>query len=585
MRLEGLGIKIGLALLLCSLAAEAQSSGIDPAVKQACAATANAPLPAEMQGLPVPKSYPRCDSYKLYEKEEFGRARRCAVEERMALLARLPGSPAGPPPKGVESYEPAPAGGLVVLAELYANGEEVPRSQALAGRFFCEAVETGEIDSDPSFRKDVLAALERARTMTPESRRYAVCEVSVVTPALTRYCQQKDEEERDAMHAAGIQSGIDDAVHDAAEAKAGLKPVLAKLTPAERAEYRRLDAAFAAFVSHQVTGDVLFMGGYGSGGLYPDQERAGFEEQVTAWVKAAPPAQDAAAFGAADGALNAVYQKLIEAAGGQAALPHPAITAESLRGEQRAWLAYRNTFVRFGAALDPGLTATAWLVPLTAARTKDLQEVYDDRAASWVSSAQAHASWKSDIVASRAVELEQRRAQVAPYFDHQTPEQAAAWERVQAAVRRLALAHNAAVPHASPIYADQKLDEMYAELYAFQYNDQHGIASVVGAKARAALAANDKRLNDAYQTDLASTCLFKPWPGDPPAEHRTPDGLRGEERAWMELRDAWVGFLAMLFPEKDRTSLAKMITGARSFELAMLTKSCELSGGRAPKEQ
>lgn len=105
------------------------------------------------------------------------------------------------------------------------------------------------------------------------------------------------------------------------------------------------------------------------------------------------------------------------------------------------------------------------------------------------------------------------------------------------------------------------------------------------AKAEAALAANNQRLNEAYRADLASTCLFKLWPGDPPAEHRTSQGLRAEERAWIGLRDAWVNFLATLFPGKDRAALANMITGARSFELAMLTKSCELSGGRAPKEQ
>ncbi len=380
----------------------------------------------------------------------------------MALLARLPGSPAGPPLRGVDEYEPAAAGGLVVLAELYANGEGVPRAPALAGRFFCEAAETGEVDSNPSFRKDVLAALDRARTMTANSSHYAVCEVSLVTPALTRYCQQKDQEEHDAIHAGGIQSGIDDAARDAAEAAAALKPVLATFTPAKRTEYRRLHAAFAAFVAHQVTGDILFMGGYGSGGLYPKEERAAFEEQVAEWVKAAPEAQDAAAFGAADAALNRVYRKLIEAAAGQSALPHPEITAEGLRGEQRAWLAYRDAFVKFGAALDPALTAAAWLAPLTVARTRDLQQVYDDRAAGWVSSAEEHTSATNNLLASHAAELAQRRAEVAHYFDHQTPVQAAAWQRVQAAVRTLALAHNAAVPHASPIYADQKLDELYA---------------------------------------------------------------------------------------------------------------------------
>lgn len=70
------------------------------------------------------------------------------------------------------------------------------------------------------------------------------------------------------------------------------------------------------------------------------------------------------------------------------------------------------------------------------------------------------------------------------YFDHQTPAQTAAWKRVKTAAAAFGAAHKEA-----------------QELYAFQYNSQHGFDgadSVDPVKEAAVYAELDNRLNEAY---------------------------------------------------------------------------------------
>jgi uncharacterized protein YecT (DUF1311 family) len=372
------------SLLLFSAALHAQLTDAGASVRSACAIAVNTPLPPEMVGLPIPNAYPTCDSYDLYENKRFSEARACAMQERLALLARLPGSPSALHAAKDDSYEPQAAGSLVVLTELYANAEGVPRDPALASRFLCEAISTGEVESDVSETKNILATLDRLKSLTTSSPRLIFCDVNNADLGppegipLTKYCEQKGEEAHAEMHAAGIQAGIDEAQEDADNADAVIKPVLARLSATQRAAYQRAAKAMRHFISVQATGDLLFMGGYGSGGLYPNEMRAAFENQVVAFAQKSPSAPSAAEFAAADADLNTVYRHLIAAVTPYSDVIGRHLTPDNLRTEQRAWLAYRDAMVAFGETLAPSLPPSAWLLPLTTARTSDLKQVHDD---------------------------------------------------------------------------------------------------------------------------------------------------------------------------------------------------------------
>ena len=565
-------------LLMIPALAIAQLSQAAPEVQQACRSAVATPLPHDIASAPLPAKYPACDSYALYDKGNFPASRACAIQERAALLVKLPGSPTGSsPPMSGWNDEPAPAGGLAVLTELYANGEGVSRNPALAVRFLCEGVETGEVEHGDDETANILATRDRLGRRTPDSPRFAFC-VSAQAPEKTpstRNCEQQGEQAHAEMHASGIQSGIDDAQQDADDADKALQPVLQHMTPVQRAAFAKAQAAERHFIDVMVTGNTLFMGGYGSGGLYPNEERAAFENAVVAAAQKPPPTPAASAVTEADQALNSVYQRMM------AALPEAdpqrtrGITSDGLRTEQRAWLAYRDAMVEFGRVLHPQTQGGAWLLALTQARIDDLKSICDLYCGGWVKHVQQQQTRADQANAQANAEVARRRAQVAQFFDLQTPTQAAAWTQVQAALSAFVAAHNASIPLSQSTYAQQQLENLYAELYAFQYNRQHGFA-VGAAKAEDGYRQNDARLNAAYQEALGSACPFQPLPQDPPGPRRTPDALREEQRAWLKRRDAWVVFLATLFPDLPRPALANMLTGSRALELHMLTERCRI---------
>jgi uncharacterized protein YecT (DUF1311 family) len=569
--------------------ADAQLAKADAAVRQACGVAMQTPLPADMVGMPVPVTWPGCDSYAVYATKDYAKARSCAVQERAAVLAHVLGGSWVPQAPGDDGYNPQPTGGLIVLAEMYANGEGVVRNAKLSERFVCEAVDTGEIydvdaKNDPEQVKNVLAVLGTIEHSTATSAALDFCPAQFAGDGIpgTLYCEEQAEEAHAEMHAGGIQAGIDNAQADADEADAAIEPVKAKFSAGQRAAYDRAAAAMQHFIDVQVTGDTLFMGGYGSGGLYPNEEHAAFENSVVAAVNSPPAAPTETAVTAADAQLNAVYRKLIAAAAMDSGDDHryDGMTEEKLRVEQRAWLAYRDAFVALGRALHPSVPASAWLLQATAARTSDLQQVYQIAGEDWIADAKKQAEWKRNVMASSDAETAKRAADVAEFFDHQTAAQAAAWREVQIRLDGFVAAHAAASGRARPFDRDQQLDGLYAELYAIGYNRRHGFKTDA-VKAEQGLAANDKRLNEAYQADLADACVFRTpdFPGQI-AAFRSPELLRVEERAWVRLRDAWVAFLATLFPDEPRAGLMNMITGSRKFDLEMAESSCKESDKR-----
>lgn len=131
---------------------------------------------------------------------------------------------------------------------------------------------------------------------------------------------------------------------------------------------------------------------------------------------------------------------------------------------------------------------------------------------------------------------------------------------VDEALAALANAHAAAAPKdRNEAYAGQmrqrlamdfrRLQQMQASMPHFQ--DEQANA----------------RLNQAYREILASPCLSKTAPGDPPFMVVSADGLRDEQQAWLALRDAWVAFLNKMFPHAGPSSPVTFMVNERTQEL------------------
>ena len=526
-------------LLLFVAVARAQLSQADPSVQQACRQAEAIGLPSDLAGLPVPKVYPVCDSYKLYDGKKFTEARACAAQERMALLAHVPGGPTAAQPSSGD--EPVPAGGPVVLSELYANGEGVARDEALAGRFFCEGIETGEIEHDASETKHILAMLKRVQGSAAGAATIQFCDPGdpikeMRDTPLTRKCEAAAADAHAEMHMAGIQSGIDGAQQDADEADRAVAPVLAKLTPAQRTAYRKLAEAMQRFIDAQAIEDILFMGGYGSGGLYPNELHAQFENQVASFAKGVPTVAPGE-FAAADADLNAVYRRLVTAATPGGEWVGRPLNAGNLRAEQRAWLGYRDAFVAFGKLWKPEVRAEVWMLPLTRQRVDDLRQIDEVASADLQTQARERAALQQQLVDSAREQAANARAKVASYFDHQTAAQLAAWVRVQDAVRAFAGTHAKATAQEQPGFADLVRQGMYSELYAADCYRQHREVIDEG-KLQAAEAANETKLNSSYKDAMG--CAAN---GNVQGiQWLTTAGLREEQRAWLRTRSAWGRF-------------------------------------------
>ena len=99
-----------------------------------CSAYETAPLPAESETAPAPRTPPACASYRSYRgigrPVNYAKARACAWQERRAQEAKL----------GQSQKEPTAwvVGGSLILADMYFNGAGVKRNVPLALRLACE---------------------------------------------------------------------------------------------------------------------------------------------------------------------------------------------------------------------------------------------------------------------------------------------------------------------------------------------------------------------------------------------------------------------------------------------------------------
>ncbi|MBN8741547.1 MAG: hypothetical protein BGP24_19390 [Lysobacterales bacterium 69-70] len=335
---QGRRTMLAALLVVGSATAAAQEFGDNPA----CAAPAKLAVPAADQPDAAARERLKdCDSESLYYadggKPDYVQARLCAYVER---------------DKGNELV----FGGSGVLMMIYANGEGVARNIGLARKFACEtAGAPAELDG----RLEHLDAIAKAGA---KADRLDLCD-DITSGYMMGFCADRGASaakvERDRRVAA----------------------LTGQWSAADRAALTRLRVAADAYFDAVVEGEVDMSGtarGAMAVGAREDLEN-GFAAALDAFEHGKLPSGDAAAFAAADKALNASYAAAMQHVKQQSAEGLAGtVTSDGIRVAERAWIRYRDAWVAFGAQKYPKVGADAWRAHFTAERERALKEMVSE---------------------------------------------------------------------------------------------------------------------------------------------------------------------------------------------------------------
>ncbi|WP_257388553.1 lysozyme inhibitor LprI family protein [Tahibacter caeni] len=326
------------ALALGSATAAAQDFGENPA----CAALAKLAVPAADQpDAAARERLQGCDSETLYYadggKPDYVQARLCAYVER---------------DKGNDIV----FGGSGVLMMIYANGDGVARNIELARKFACE---TEGAPAELDGRLEHLDAMAKAGA---KAGRLDLCD-DITSGFMMGFCADR------GASAAKV------------ERDRRVSALTAQWSAADRAALTRLRGAADAYFDAVVDGEVDMSGtarGAMAVGAREDLEN-GFAAALDAFEHDKLPTGDAAAFAAADKALNASYAAALQYVRQQGTDgSNGTVTTDGIRAAERAWIKYRDAWVAFGAQKYPTVGADAWRAHFTAERERALKDLVDE---------------------------------------------------------------------------------------------------------------------------------------------------------------------------------------------------------------
>jgi uncharacterized protein YecT (DUF1311 family) len=343
----------------------AQLELTDADTKAKCAKYLETPLPTEASLTAAPKTWPKCDSTKLYSgigiEVDYTAARQCAWTERLAIQA-------GIQPRFTTA---SVFGGSAMLTVLYANGEGVERNIPLALRFACEAEGApAEIEG----RLESLGALEV--TLRPQAKRFDFCD-DITSGFMEGFCA-----------AYGSEMGNQDRENS-------FRALAADFTAAQRAKFdtaRGLEEAYA--LAHAK--DEIDLGGTARAMYQIDAEdtlKDDFLEALRSFEAAKFPAGSAELYRDSDEQLNYAYRRAIDDADKHKS-DYGAVQPEGVRDAERAWLKYRDAWVAFAKTRYPTVSPEAWLILLTKDRTSILDGSFCDMDAVDGPCAQKGDTWK-----------------------------------------------------------------------------------------------------------------------------------------------------------------------------------------------
>ncbi|MDB5948429.1 MAG: hypothetical protein JWR65_284 [Massilia sp.] len=152
----------------------------------------------------------------------------------------------------------------------------------------------------------------------------------------------------------------------------------ARLTPAQQASLDVLVKASDRF-AHAFGNDETDMGGTAGVQMVIDaeaREQEWLREHLAAFERGQFKLPAAEQFDLADAELNQAYARVMQSPatepGHPGRLPNSTVDKQGVRATQRAWLAYRDAWIRFAAQRYPALDQAALKAALTQWRTKQL---------------------------------------------------------------------------------------------------------------------------------------------------------------------------------------------------------------------
>lgn len=232
--------------------------------------------------------------------------------------------------------------------------------------------------------------------------------------------------------------------------------------------------------------------------------------------------------------------------------------ADTVRAEQTAWLALRDAWTAFLAKLFPysDPTALGWLI--TNDRESELRRI-------------ANVERNRGCAPVESIEPLLVRTVTGMTADQLD----AAVKPVDAAIQTYVKAHQASAPNEQNQDFQRQIEQ---QLFFQLQNLQRSRIPSQDEYEEA-----DLHLRQAFRSIIASPCLSKPIPADPPNAPVSEEKLRAEQQAWSAMRDAWTAFLAKLFPDAPGEVMGTMLTQQRTGELLQI-QNIERNRGCVPAE-
>lgn len=247
--------------------------------------------------------------------------------------------------------------------------------------------------------------------------------------------------------------------------------------------------------------------------------------------------------------LNQEWQTIVDSPclsqSAQGDPPDAPTSAEKLRAEQKAWFQFCEAWTGFLSSVFPGADRASLGLQLLYERQGELMQI-------------------EAVLRNRGCQMV---PSIAPLLEPQlgniSPERLAAQiEPLDRALKAYVEAHAQSVPQdRNERFINVEQQQLLNSLNALQYNPP---------PTREQFEEADLHLNQAWQRIMKSSCLEKTAAGDPPNAPVSAEKLRAEQRAWIQLRDAWTTWLGTIFVHQDQATLAKDITVWRTNELTQI---------------
>lgn len=303
-----------------------------------CRKSENLPLPQDdLPSADDLSKLKQCQSAALYYgytgKPDYVRARQCAYLKRGTASGQI-------------------IGGSSILTMIYANGQGVPRNVPLAIKFACEAGGApAEIDGR-------IADLEHLQNSKPamNQRPYDFCD-DVTSGYMQGACES-------------IQTDADDA-----RRQAKIHALTQTYSPDQQRTFAALQHAAKAYFEAHSTYEVDLSGT--ARAMYSLADEDSSQNMFLSDLQALEADKilnvTLARFAEMDAHLNAIYHHVLLNPELDGHDGYTTMIASGVRHDQRLWVRYRNTWIRFAALRRPGITKTSVMGLITSQRIEDLR--------------------------------------------------------------------------------------------------------------------------------------------------------------------------------------------------------------------